>query len=153
MLPTTRRREQLLHECLAWLGEHYVGGSAADACRSAVREVLHLPLDDRPLTRDMFIGEDFRKALVPYGELLGLGVYEEVHAAEADLRLADTIRRELVEAISQPDLTELQSNRAHLESMVSGLEHWLTHTPGGLAEAAHDLCVLMSGGWSTASFA
>ena len=143
MLPTTRRRERLLQECLAWLGENYVAGSVSEACHAAVRAVLRLPLDDRPLTRDLFFGEDFRKALVPYGELLGLGVYDEVHAPAADLRLAEKIRRELVAAISQPDLNESQSNRAHLESMVSGLEHWLTHTPGGLAQAAQDLFDLM----------
>ncbi len=147
MLPTSRRRDLLLDECLAWLGENYHSGSVNDACHAAVRGVLGLPLDDRPLTREMFHDEDFRKALVPYGELLGLGVYDEdFDVDDSDLALAETIRRELVEAISQPDLSEAQSNQVHLASMVSGLAHWLTHTRGGLAETAQDLFVLMNGG-------
>ncbi len=54
--------------------------------------------------------------------------------------------------MGQPDLSEAQSKRLHLEAMVDGVELWLTYTPGGLAEAVQDLFVLIKGGYPTSPF-
>ncbi len=32
----------------------------------------------------------------------------------------------------------------HVDAMVVGLEHWVTHTPGGLKDATNSLRLLMS---------
>jgi hypothetical protein len=151
-LPISRQREGLLQECLAWVGKYYEGGSVADACHFAVREVLNLPLDSRPLRRDMFVGGEYQRVHIPFGELLGLGLIEGVEASDVDLRLAASIRRELFRATHQPDLTEAQQAQIRLEAMVAALERWLTWTPGGLAEAVQDLFVLYHGGYSTSPF-
>jgi hypothetical protein len=149
-LPTSHRREALLHECLAWVGKCYEGGSVADCCHVAVREVLHLPIDNRPLRRDMFIGDEFDAVRIPYGELLGLGLVSD--ASEADLRIAATVRRRLRDAMSQPDLSTAQAKRLQLEAMVDAVEYWLTWTPRGLAEAVQDLFVLIKGRYLTCPF-
>jgi hypothetical protein len=151
-LPTSRLRDQLLQECLVWVGKYYEGGSVADCCHVAIREVLNLPLDGRQLRRDMFWFGEYDRAHIPYGELLGLGLIQGVEACEADLRLAAKIRQDLFRATAQPDLTEAQLAQIRLEMMVSGLEQWLTFTPGGLAEAVRDLFVLFHGGYSTSPF-
>jgi hypothetical protein len=146
-LPTSRLREVLLQECLTWIGKYYEGGGIADACHVAVREVLNLPLDNRPLRRDMFILGEWERAVIPYGELLGL-----TDGCDEDVRIADAVRHDLSRAMSQPDLTEVQRRQIYLECMVAGLEKWLTHTPGGLAEAARDLFVAIKTVWSTIPF-
>jgi hypothetical protein len=149
-LPTSRQRDALLLECLSWVGKYYEGGSVADCCHVAVREALHLPLDNRPLRRDMFVGDEYDAVRIPYGELLGLGLVSE--ASGADLRIAETIRRRLRHAMSQSDLNKAQVQRMQLESMVDAVEYWLTWTPGGLAEAVQDLFVLIKGGFPTSPF-
>jgi hypothetical protein len=149
-LPTSRQRDALLQECLAWVGKYYEGGSVVDCCHVAVREVLHLPLDDRPLRRDMFVGDEFDAVRVPYGELLGLGLVAD--ASLEDVRIAQVIRHRIRDALSQPDLSDAQSRRLQLEAMVDAVEYWLTWTPGGLAEAVQDLFVLMKGGYPTCPF-
>lgn len=151
-LPTSRLRDHLLQECLVWVGKYYEGGSVTDCCYVAIREVLNLPLDGRPLRRDMFWFGEWDRAHIPYGELLGLGLIEGVEASDADLSIAAKIRHDLFRATAQPDLTEAQLAQLRLELMVSGLEQWLTFTPGGLAEAVGDLFVLSHGGYSTIPF-
>ncbi len=112
-----------------------------------MREVLNLPWDNRPLQRDMFMFGDWERALIPYGELLGL-----TDGCEEDVRIADVLRRDLSRAMSQSQLNEAQRRQIYLEAMVAGLERWLTCTPGGLADAVQDLYVVMNGGWTTSPF-
>ena len=150
-LPTSRRRYDLLQECLTWVGKYYEGGSVADCCHVAVREVLNLPLDDRPIKRDMFYFDEYDRAFIPYGELLGLGLVD-TEVSDADLHIANTIRRTLQVKTSQPDLTEAQLKQLHLDAMVAGLELWLVNTPGGVGEAVQALFLLMHGDCSTAPF-
>jgi hypothetical protein len=140
-LPTTTRRHQLLADCLVWVGVCYSGGDAPTAWHQAVRETLQLPVDDGLLRPVMFTRELYEDVLRAFEEVLALGLHYENHggAEVSEAAVANASWHLFMDGIYQVDLSDDQRRFAHVDAMVVGLEHWLTHTPGGLAEATRDL--------------
>jgi hypothetical protein len=140
-LPTTTRRHEVLRDCLVWIGVCYEGGEAPKAWHRAVRETLQLPVDDGLLRPRMFTPMTYEHVLLAFEEILALGLHYENHAeqANAETVVANASWHAFMDGVYEIDLSDDQGRYAHVDAMVAGLEHWLTHTPGGLADATRDL--------------
>lgn len=147
-LPTTRVRLDLLSECLQWAGTHYDGQELSETWRRAVRHVLGLPLEPGYITRADFTSANYERALEAYGEILkiGYGYAARGMPDDPEAKVCYVSFVALTQAYGQPDLTPEQTQQTTVEAMVTGLGHYLSHCPNGLASATTDLLIAMSGG-------
>lgn len=139
-VPTTTVRNQVLREAMTWIAVHYAGSDAPDAWHRAVREPLGLPLDG-PLRPESFVSTTYDHVLLAFEEILALGLqYDSTGLpATAEARTAHDTWRVFTAGIGDLDLGSDEKLLEHLDAMVAGLEHWLTYTPGGLADATGNL--------------
>jgi hypothetical protein len=137
MLPTTNTRNDMLQQCLGWIGEHYDEGDDPETTwRQAVLSTLNIPALDRTLIATDWMRSDYDRALEAYREVIGLGLHYDVHGWP-DTTEAHVAKDAwaLMMGIHQPDLSREQVRSSHLEAMVRGLIHWLTFVDGGLRDA------------------
>ncbi len=143
-LPTTTVRNDLLRDCLAWIGAHYEGGDEATAWNQAVRETLGIPYTGR-ITPEAFTRCVYEYARRGVEEILALGLhfYDDLDVT-GEARTAVATWQLFMQTLHRPELTEEDRRYVHVEAMVVGLEHWITYTPGGLQDATRSLQLLMS---------
>jgi hypothetical protein len=139
-VPTTTVRNQVLRECVAWIAVHYEGVQAPEVWHRAVREPLGLPLDG-PLMTESFRATTYDHVLLAFEEIFALGLHYENTGdpATAEARTAHDTWRVFMAGVDEVDLSSDERVLDHLDAMVAGLEHWLTYTPGGLADATNNL--------------
>lgn len=139
-VPTTTVRNQVLRECMVWIGLNYDGVDAPDAWHRAVRETFGLPLEGT-LRPESFLASTYDHVLLAFEEILALGLHYETtgEPATTEARTAHDTWRVFMGAVDQVDLSTDEAVLDHLDAMVAGLEHWMTYTPGGLADATRNL--------------
>ncbi|BEP13512.1 hypothetical protein acdb102_18230 [Acidothermaceae bacterium B102] len=143
-LPTTTVRNDLLRDCLAWIGERYEGGDLQAACHQALRETLGIPLEGR-ITPDQFTRCVYDYVLKGFEEVLALGLhfYDDLEAT-GEAKVAVDAWLLFMATLQQPGRNADERRYAHVEAMVVGLEHWVSYTPGGLRDAMRSLRLLMA---------
>ena len=143
-LPTTTVRNDLLRDCLAWIGAHYDGGCPTTAWHHAVRETLGIPYDG-PIRPDLFTRCVYDYVRQGFEEILALGLhFHDDLDVTGEGRTAVETWQLFMETLHQPLLTDEERRYVHVEAMVVGLEHWVSYTPGGLQDATKSLQLLMS---------
>jgi hypothetical protein len=138
-MPETTVRNDLLRDCLAWIGAHYDGGDMPTAWFGAVRDTLGLPHEGL-ITPEMFAPRVYNRVLLGFEEILALGLHFRVDEdVTGEGRAAVATWHLFTGLVGNADLTGDQRRFAHIDAMVAGLEYWVTYTPGGLAEATRGL--------------
>jgi hypothetical protein len=139
-VPTTTVRNQVLRECMSWVAVHYEGVDAPDAWHRAVRDSLGLPAEG-PVQPDSFGPTSYDHVLLAFEEVFALGLHYETtgEPATAEARTAHDTWRVFLGKVGDVELSSDEAVLDHLDAMVTGLEQWLTYTPGGLADATRNL--------------
>ena len=141
-------RADLLPAALAWVSEHFQGGSEPIAWEDATRRALNLPMTDdneTPLVPADFPPADFQRAQRALKELVEVAreVGDDGHTNE-DVLVCRAAYVSISKDGGQADLSPEQCVGEALMKMVDCLQYWLTYIPGGLYDATRDLSAAMT---------